>query len=86
MLSISSLLNILFVFVVFFTTKFVQFHDFALLWFLQRTKNRRDRRADSMLVELPDTASGSESPHGHHSTCIVSCFVLAKIVSCRKRN
>ena len=30
------------------------------------------------MVELPDTASGSELPHGHHSTLIVFCFVLAE--------
>ena len=31
-----------------------------------------------MMVELPDTASGSESSRGYHSTHVVFCFVLAK--------
>ena len=38
MFSISSLLSKIFIFVVFFTTKFVQFSIFVMLWFLQRTK------------------------------------------------
>ena len=30
----------------------------------------------NMLVELPDTASGSEKSPGYHSTCVVLCFNL----------
>ena len=37
------------------------------------------------LVELPDTASGSEIPHGHNSTRIVSCFDFAYIAGCKKQ-
>ena len=38
------------------------------------------------LVELGDTASPSESPHGYESTCVVVCFVLASAYSGRERN
>ena len=38
------------------------------------------------VVELPDTASGSELSREHNSTYIVSCFVLADILSCKKPN
>ena len=38
------------------------------------------------MVELPDTASGSESSRGYNSTYIVSCFVLADTSSCKKPN
>ena len=38
------------------------------------------------LVELGDTASPSESPHGYESTCVVVCFVLAPAYSGRERN
>ena len=38
------------------------------------------------VVELPDTASGSGLSRDHDSTRIVSCFVLAHITSCKKRN
>ena len=38
------------------------------------------------MVELPDTASGSEIPHGHNSTRIVPCFNFAYIAGCKKQN
>ncbi len=38
------------------------------------------------MVELGDTASPSESSRGHDSTYIVSCFVLANVLSCKKQN
>ena len=43
------------------------------------TKNRPNERSflcKIMLVELPDTASGSEKSPGYHSTCVVLCFNL----------
>ena len=39
-------------------------------------KKRPDSTGLLNMVELPDTASGSESSRGHKSTYIVSCFIL----------
>ena len=64
---------------------------FILLYFLQhllflKLKNAAKSAIFYIMVELPDTASGSEISLGHNSTRIVPCFVLAEIISCKKQN
>ena len=71
-----SLFYIFIHYVVFFT---------SILSFFGKKKPSCDGCLD-FVVELPDTASGSESSRGHGSTYIVSCFVLANVLSCKKPN
>ena len=61
-------------------------NDFLFLGAFRRpTKNvQMDEFTQISLVELPDTASGSELSHGYHSTHIVFCFVLAEYKKLQK--
>ena len=68
--------KILWFFIEFSTSKLRLIFSSHYVWFTNiPTKNGPHRPHKQYMVELPDTASGSEKSSWYHSTRIVICFV-----------